>query len=107
MAHLQIEQGPLEVLVDLFQLGLILIHMVTGVRADCAVDPSRLAIPQALREVITRALSPVDERYASTAQMQRALDGALAGCTLEPLEVTVESKQTRRWPERVVPPRRR
>jgi hypothetical protein len=77
------------------------------VQADCAVDPSRLAIPQGLREVITRALAPVDERYASTAVMQRALEGALAGCTLEPVEVTETSKPTRRWPERIVPPRRR
>ena len=107
MAPEQRAQAPLDGRVDLFQLGLILIHMVTGVQADCAVDPSRLAIPQGLREVITRALAPVDERYASTAVMQRALDGALADCTLEPVEVTETSKPTRRWPERIVPPRRR
>jgi serine/threonine protein kinase len=122
MAPEQLQQRPLDGRVDLFQLGLILIHMVTGVRADCAVDPTRLAIPKALREVITCALSPVAERYASTSQMQRALDVALAGCTLEPLEPrsredqddkaelealapTAPGKRTRRWPERIVPPR--
>jgi len=107
MAPEQREQRPLDGRVDLFQLGLILIHLVTGVRADCAVDPTRLMIPRALREVIIRALSPVGERYASTSQMQRALDSALAGCTLEPVEPVVPSKRTRRWPEGIVPPRTR
>jgi serine/threonine protein kinase len=106
MAPEQLEQRPLDGRVDLFQLGLILIHLVTGVRADCAVDPTRLAIPNALREVITCALSPVGERYASTAQMQSALDAALSGCTLEPIELTTPGKCTRQWPERIVPPRR-
>ena len=109
MAPEQLEQRPLDGRVDLFQLGLILIYMVTGVRADCAVDPTRLAIPRALRYVIARALSPVGERYASTSQMQRALDGALAGCTLQPLESMepTPGKRTRQWPERIVPPRPR
>jgi serine/threonine-protein kinase len=105
MAPEQLEQRPLDGRVDLFQLGLILIYLVTGVRADCAVDPSRLAIPRALREVITRALSPVGQRFASTTQMQRALDAALAGCTLEPIEPAISLKRTKRWPERIVPPR--
>jgi serine/threonine protein kinase len=122
MAPEQLAQRALDGRVDLFQLGLILIHMVTGVRADCAVDPTQLAIPKALREVIICALSPVGERYASTAHMQRALDVALAGSTLErrsrevqddkrerealePLELTAPGKPTQRWPERIVPPR--
>jgi serine/threonine protein kinase len=108
MAPEQLEQRPLDGRVDLFQLGLILIYLVTGVRADCAVDPTQLAIPRALREVVTRALAPVGERYPSAIQMQRALETALAGCTLQPIEPgepVTSRKKTRRWPERIVPPR--
>jgi serine/threonine protein kinase len=105
MAPEQLEQRPLDGRVDLFQLGLILIYLVTGVRADCAVDPTQLAIPRALREVVTRALAPVGERYASAIQMQRALETALAGCTLQPIEPAMSHRKTKRWPERIVPPR--
>jgi serine/threonine-protein kinase len=105
MAPEQLEQLPLDGRVDLFQLGLILIYLITGVRADCAVDPTRLAIPPALRDVVTRALAPVAERFASAAEMQRALDSALAGCMLQPIEPAVSHKKTKRWPERIVPPR--
>jgi serine/threonine protein kinase len=105
MAPEQLEQRPLDGRVDLFQLGLILIHMVTGVRADCAVDPTRLAMPPALRDVITCALAPAHERYASAPEMQLALAHALSRCTLEPIEQVVARKKTKRWPERIVPPR--
>jgi serine/threonine-protein kinase len=105
MAPEQLEQGPLDGRVDLFQLGLILIHMVTGVRADRAVDPARLAIPAGLRDVISRALAPAHERYGSAAEMQLAVAHALTGCTLQPIEPAVPRKKTKRWPERIVPPR--
>jgi serine/threonine protein kinase len=105
MAPEQLEQRPLDGRVDLFQLGLILIHMVTGVRAGCAVDPTQLAIPASLREVITCALAPVHERYASAAEMQLAVAHALSGCMLDPMEAVVPRKKTKRWPEREVPPR--
>jgi hypothetical protein len=105
MAPEQLEQRPLDGRVDLFQLGLILIHMVTGVRADCSVDPKRLAIPPALRDVIACALAPVHERYACAADMQLALSHALSGCTLDPIAPVVSPKKTKRWPERIVPPR--
>jgi hypothetical protein len=101
MAPEQRGQGPLDGRVDLFQLGLVLIYLLTGVRADCAVDPTQLAIPGALREVIARALAPVGERFASTADLQRALDDALAGMP-EPGGPVVAAKPTRHWPEPVV-----
>ena len=100
MAPEQLAQRPLDGRVDLFQLGLIVIHMATGVRVDCAVDPTRLAIPAALREVVTRALAPVDERFASAAEMDTALAAALSACTLDPVEPLVSRKKTKRWPPR-------
>jgi serine/threonine-protein kinase len=104
MAPEQREQRPLDGRVDLFQLGLMLIYLLTGMRADSTVDPSQLTLPQALRAVITRALSPVGERYVSTMQMQSALETALAACTLEPIEPVASATTTMRWPE-IAPPR--
>jgi serine/threonine-protein kinase len=101
MAPEQREQRPLDGRVDLFQLGLILIFLLTGDMVDCAVDPTQLAIPAALRDVIVRALSPVGERYASTTQMQRALDLALAACTLDPDQPVVSGRHTKRWPAEI------
>lgn len=112
MAPEQLEQRPLDGRVDLFQLGLIIIYLVTGVMADCAVDPNKLTVPSALREVIIRALSPVGERYASTTQMQRAIEHALASCAIdEPATSRTTSRNippprtTKRWPETLTPPR--
>jgi len=99
MAPEQLAQGPIDGRVDLFQLGLLLIYLVTGVMAHRAVDPSTLAIPAALRDVIARALSPVGTRYASTTQMQHAVDRALAACMDDPAEPAISSRRTKRWPE--------
>jgi serine/threonine protein kinase len=103
MAPEQLAQGRLDGRVDLFQLGLILIYLVTGTMAQSAVDPTQLAIPPALREVIARALAPVDARYASAGEMRGALDQALARCTLDPIEPVFPDRPTLRWPE--LPPR--
>jgi serine/threonine protein kinase len=101
LAPEQLEQGPLDGRVDLFQLGLLLIYLVTGEMAArdeaSRIDPSTLAIPVALRGIIQRALSPVGNRYSSTAQMKQAIEQALAACALEPVEPS--AKATRRWPE--------
>lgn len=99
MAPEQLAQGPLDGRVDLFQLGLILIYLVTGTMVQSAVDPAELAIPSALREVIARSLAPVDARYASAGEMRSALDQALATCTLEPIEPRLPDRPTLRWPE--------
>ena len=99
MAPEQLAQGALDGRADLFQLGLILIYLVTGTMAGSAVDPTELAIPPALREVIARALAPVDARYASADEMRGALDQALAACTLEPIEPVFADRPTLRWPE--------
>jgi serine/threonine-protein kinase len=103
LAPEQLAQGALDGRVDLFQLGLILIYLLTGVMAARTVDPRGLALPPALRDVIGRALSPVGARFASATQMQHALDAALAACTLEPVDVVVAGKKTRRWPEPITP----
>ncbi len=103
MAPEQLAQAPLDGRADLFQLGLILIYLVTGTMADSSVDPAELAIPPALREVIARALAPVDARYASAGEMRGALDQALAASTLEPIEPMFSDRPTLRWPES--PPR--
>jgi serine/threonine protein kinase len=95
LAPEQLEQGPLDGRVDLFQLGMLLIHLITGERT---AEPSALlAMAPAMRQVIQRALSPVGNRYGSTVQMQQAIDQALAVCALDPPDPSV--KKTRRWPE--------
>lgn len=99
MAPEQLAQGPLDGRVDLFQLGLILIYLVTGTMAGSSVDPAGLPIPAVLRDVIARALAPVDARYASAGEMRGALDQALAACTPEPIEPVLSDRRTLRWPE--------
>jgi len=99
MAPEQLAQSPLDGRADLFQLGLILIYLVTGTMAGSAVDPTELAIPPALCDVIARALTPVDARYASAGEMRGALDQALAACTLEPIEPVFADRPTLRWRE--------
>jgi serine/threonine protein kinase len=88
LAPEQLAAAPLDGRVDLFQLGLILIHLITGTMAERAIDPAQLAalaIPRALREVIGEALAPADARFATALDMRRALDTALAGSTLPPI----------------------
>jgi serine/threonine-protein kinase len=97
LAPEQLEDGPLDGRVDLFQLGVLLTYLVTGEPVVRASDPGALPIAPALRKVVERALSPVGQRYGSTQQMQQALEHALAACTLEPIEPS--AKKTRRWPE--------
>jgi|SRR5882672_3457918 len=99
MAPEQLAQGPLDGRADLFQLGLILIYLVTGTMAGSAVDPTQLDIPPALQGVIARALAVVDARYASAGEMRAALDQALAACALEPIEPVFSDRPTLRWPE--------
>jgi serine/threonine-protein kinase len=106
MAPEQLEQGPLDGRVDLFQLGLILIYLVTGELPEREADPGRLAIPPALRGVIARALAPAEARFCSALEMRSALDRALeqalgqalAARGLEPIEPAV-SEPDLRWPE--------
>jgi serine/threonine protein kinase len=99
LAPEQLSSGPIDGRVDLFQLGLMLVFLLTGRMARRAVDPRKLAIPATLREVIARSLAPVDGRYTSAVEMRRALDQALAACTLEPIEPLIPSRPTLRWPE--------
>jgi serine/threonine protein kinase len=99
MAPEQLAQGPLDGRADLFQLGLILIYLVTGTMAGSAVDPTQLDIPPALQGVIARALALVDARYASAGEMRAALDQALAACAMEPIEPVFSDRPTLRWPE--------
>ena len=95
LAPEQLALDPLDGRVDLFQLGLILIFLVTGKPAPRDVDPSTLALPPPLREVICRALAPVATRFASTAEMRRALGPVMAACPLEPI---APKRRTLRWP---------
>ena len=104
LAPEQLTHGPIDARVDLFQLGLMLIFLLTGRMARRAVDPRTFALPQALREVIARALAPVGARYASAVEMRRALDQALAAFTLEPIEPVIPSRPTLRWPEPIPRP---
>jgi serine/threonine-protein kinase len=103
MAPEQLEPGTVDGRVDLYQVGLILVYLLSGATSPSTVDPKVLAIPSALREVIQRARAPVDERYASVAEMAHALDRALAACTLVPIEPAVAFRATKRYP--TLPPR--
>lgn len=88
LAPEQLAAAPLDGRVDLFQLGLILIHLVTGAMAERAASPAQLAelaIPRGLREVIAQALAPAEARFATARDMRHALDAALAASTLDPL----------------------
>jgi serine/threonine kinase PknH len=98
MAPEQLEMGPLDGRVDLYQVGLILVYMLSGMMAATSVDPRTLPIPSALRDVIYRARAPVDERYASTEEMEHAIERALSACTLVPIEPAVAIRKTRRYP---------
>jgi len=101
MAPEQLALAPLDGRVDLYQLGLILIFLLTGDTPPAGVDPAAIAAPPALRDVIARALAPAEARFASARDMRRALDQAVAACTLEPTETSgapTAARQTLRWP---------
>jgi len=66
---------------DLFQVGLILILLVTGTMAWRAVDPEKLGVAPELRDVICRALAPVEMRFGNALEMRRAIDHAIASST--------------------------
>ena len=102
MAPEQLTAAPLDGRVDLFQLGLILIHLLTGAMAERAIDPAQLRdmeMPGALREVIAQALAPAESRFANAIEMRRALDLALAACAIEPIQPAIPRRRTLRWPE--------
>jgi serine/threonine-protein kinase len=122
MAPEQLTAAPLDGRVDLFQLGLILIHLLTGAMAERAsarpgsagarstpggsaessIDPAQLRdmeMPGALREVIAQALAPAESRFANAIEMRRALDLALAACALEQIQPAIPRRRTLRWPE--------
>ena len=104
LAPEQLAHGPIDGRVDLFQLGLMLVFLLTARTARRAVDPATLGLPVALREVIARALAPVGARYTSALEMRRALEQAIAACTLEPIEPLITSRPTLRWPEPIPRP---
>jgi serine/threonine protein kinase len=104
LAPEQLAEEPLDGRVDLFQLGLILIFLVTGAMVGPGFDLSTLAVPPAMREVIARALAPVAARYTSAADMRFELDRALGACTLGPSEPLGPTRRTLRWPEPIPRP---
>src|SRR5262249_30624842 len=103
------------------QLGLILIHLLTGAMAERAIArpgsagprstpggsaesiaPSQLLdmeMPAALREVIAQALAPAESRFANAIDMRRALDLALAASAIAPMRPPTRRRRTLRWPD--------
>ncbi len=94
----QLHGGDIDARADIYGLGVLLFHIVTGVAAKRADRTARLAgvlrrrriaRPDDLAAIIARCMKPVPEsRYQSTADLARDLDNYLAGRPIEGREDT-------------------
>ena len=74
MAPEQLDDVPLDGRVDLYQLGMLLVYMTTGVDIDReSGHEALLRMPPALCDVALRALAPAGARYRSASVMAAAV----------------------------------
>jgi serine/threonine-protein kinase len=67
---------------DLFQVGLLMVYLMTGIDLDTShgeIDFSQIAnLPPAIAEIARRALSDFDQRFSSASEMSSAISRVLA-----------------------------
>jgi serine/threonine protein kinase len=73
MAPEQLEPQLLDGRTDLYQLGRILVYLVTGLDGEHDIDIGLERMPKPLADVARRAMSPLGERYATCEAMRAAL----------------------------------
>jgi len=76
MAPEQREAMPLDGRTDLYQLGRILIYIMTGLDAESDIATGLARVPKEAADVARRAMAPLGERYATCDAMRAALVAA-------------------------------